>query len=222
MITNDEDVKLSTDTMSTMTTVEQSGRSGRRMSGTERREQVLAAAARAFADGGYAGTSTDQVARAAGVSQPYVVRMFGTKHELFREVFASVTGRVVETMRTASRAGDDPLAAMADAYGGLLADRDLLLVMMHGFVAGADPEIGALARETLLEVYRIARDVPGGSPEKAREFLANGMLINVMVATGMPERLADGGDVLELARCTFGADAEELVAATGSDGRTGR
>ena len=49
------------------------------MSADDRRELVLAAATRAFARGGYAGTSTDAVAKEAGVSQPYVVRIFGTK-----------------------------------------------------------------------------------------------------------------------------------------------
>ena len=49
------------------------------MTAEDRRELVLAAATRAFARGGYAGTSTDAVAKEAGVSQPYVVRIFGTK-----------------------------------------------------------------------------------------------------------------------------------------------
>src|SRR5213596_3255057 len=65
-----------------------------RMNADERRDQVLAAATRAFAGGGYAGTSTDVVAREAGVSQPYVVRMFGTKLELFLAVFERATDRV--------------------------------------------------------------------------------------------------------------------------------
>ena len=58
------------------------------MNADDRRQLVLEAATRAFARGGYAGTSTDRVAREAGVSQPYVVRIFGTKLELFLEVFA--------------------------------------------------------------------------------------------------------------------------------------
>ena len=48
-----------------------------RMNADDRRELVLAAATRAFARSGYAGTSTDAVAREAGVSQPYVVRLYG-------------------------------------------------------------------------------------------------------------------------------------------------
>src|SRR3954471_13740316 len=65
-----------------------------RMSGADRRELVLAAATRAFSRGGYAGTSTDAVAKEAGVSQPYVVRIFGTKLELFLEVFERACERI--------------------------------------------------------------------------------------------------------------------------------
>ena len=65
-----------------------------RMSADDRRELVLDAATRAFARGGYAGTSTDAVAKEAGVSQPYVVRIFGTKLDLFLEVFTHATGRI--------------------------------------------------------------------------------------------------------------------------------
>src|SRR6476469_4673313 len=70
-----------------------------RMNADERREQVLAAATKAFARTGYAGTSTDAVAREAGVSQPYVVRMFGTKRELFLAVFEQAADRIEAAFR---------------------------------------------------------------------------------------------------------------------------
>src|SRR6478752_471380 len=65
-----------------------------RMSAEDRRELVLQAGTRAFAHGGYHGTSTDAVAKEAGVSQPYVVRIFGTKLDLFLEVFERSVGRI--------------------------------------------------------------------------------------------------------------------------------
>src|SRR3954468_22886846 len=65
-----------------------------RMSAEDRRELVLEAGTRAFAHGGYHGTSTDAVAKEAGVSQPYVVRIFGTKLDLFLEVFERAVGRI--------------------------------------------------------------------------------------------------------------------------------
>src|ERR1700712_2267260 len=124
-----------------------------RMSADARREQVLTAATRAFARTGYAGTSTDVVAREAGVSQPYVVRMFGSKRDLFLAVFQRSTDRIRDAFRAVLDArtvdrpfdpdSDDDWREMGDAYTRLLADRDFLQVMMHGFAAGDDDAIGA-------------------------------------------------------------------------------
>jgi AcrR family transcriptional regulator len=52
----------------------------------ERREAILAAAASAFAKTGFAGTSLDDVAAAAGVSRVVIYRHFDTKNALYRAV----------------------------------------------------------------------------------------------------------------------------------------
>ena len=52
---------------------------------------------RHFAIGGYNGTSTEAIAREAGISQPYLFRLFRTKKELFiacRTAPTSASGRV--------------------------------------------------------------------------------------------------------------------------------
>src|SRR5947207_6496802 len=54
-----------------------------RKSAEERREDILAIALEHFAVGGYRGTSTETIAREAGISQPYLFRLFRTKKELF-------------------------------------------------------------------------------------------------------------------------------------------
>src|SRR3954454_9229668 len=97
-----------------------------RMSDENRREQVLAAAMKAFARTGYAGTSTDAVAREAGVSQPYVVRMFGTKLELFLAVFDRATDRIKAAFHSVLDSGpfdpddDEDWARLGTAYTELL------------------------------------------------------------------------------------------------------
>ena len=48
-----------------------------------RREAVLEAAAAEFSRKGLHGASTDAIAKAAGISQPYLFRLFGTKKELY-------------------------------------------------------------------------------------------------------------------------------------------
>src|SRR3954451_24742774 len=68
-----------------------------RMSAAQRRDLVLAAATRSFARTGFAGTSTDAVAREAGVSQPYVIRIFGTKQDLFLATYDRAADAIYET-----------------------------------------------------------------------------------------------------------------------------
>lgn len=185
-----------------------------RMSGEQRREQILTAALAEFAEGGYAGTTTDQVARAAGVSQPYVVRLFGSKQQLFLEVYRYATGRVLAAM-AAVAPGPDAVERTGRAYMALMADRDLLRVVMHGFTAG-DPEIGQLARHTLGEVFRLFRSrVDPGDPdgdETSRRFVADGMLINVLLSSDGFAHAGEDAGFDALLRCF----APEVVAAAGA------
>lgn len=171
-----------------------------RMTSSERREQILAAARAVFAQGGYQAT-TDQVARAAGVSQPYVVRLFGTKRDLFLAVYREAGDRVLAAMR-AVPAGPDAAERMGAAYVSLLADRDLLRVLMQGFIAGTDDEVGRIARHTLGEVYRLFEERTGAGPDEARRFVAMGMLINVLLAVDAPAHAGDDRGLDALMECT--------------------
>ena len=159
-----------------------------RMSGTQRRDEILVAARTVFAERGYA-ASTDEVARAAGVSQPYVVRLFGTKRELFLEAYrrqrADHRSALAPCRPARTRA-----VRMGDAYIGLLADRDLLRLVMHGFIAGADEEVGRVARHTLGEAFRLFQERSGEDEQAARVFVAQGMLINVLLAVDAPAHRA--------------------------------
>lgn len=182
-----------------------------RLGGAERRELVLTAATRAFAAGGYAGTSTDAVAREAGVSQPYVVRIFGTKLELYLEVFRRACGRIGETFQRVVDAEpfdpDDEAAwsRLGEAYSALVADRNLLLVMMHGFAAGSVPEIGTAARQGMADITGVLQGT-GGSTERIRDFLAQGMLLNVLLAMRATEHLTSDGPLAAITTCAFGGD----------------
>jgi AcrR family transcriptional regulator len=158
-----------------------------RMPAEERRELILQAATKAFAAGGYAGTSTDTVAKEAGVSQPYVVRMFGTKLELFLAVFERACDRVEESFRAVLDDGpfdpesEDDRHRMGHAYTMLLADSDFLHVMMHGFAAASTPEIGEAARAGMGRIYETLQKT-GWSDETVRDFVAFGMLLNVLLS----------------------------------------
>lgn len=186
-----------------------------RMNAGERRELVLAAATRAFARGGYHGTSTDAVAKEAGVSQPYVVRMFGTKLELFLEVFQRSADRIRAAFEEVLDAGpfdpasEDDKLRMGLAYTELLRDHEFLRVQMHGFSSGAVPEIAAAARRCMGEIFETIRRT-GWTDDECRDFVSYGMLLNVLLSMGVPENLDPDDPLGALATCAFG-DALELL-----------
>ncbi len=74
--------------------------STRRMPRAQRREQILAAATRAFARGGFANTSLDVIAGEAGVTPVILYRHFISKADLYRAVLESANTRLVEVTGT--------------------------------------------------------------------------------------------------------------------------
>src|SRR5437773_9005730 len=122
-----------------------------RLSAAERRDAILDAAQIEFADSGFAGTSTEDIARRAGISQPYLFRLFGTKKELFK---ASVARCLRETLEMFQRAaegkrGEAALKAIGQAYMDemLTGDRVRLRAQMQAYLACAGPAICPVVRD---------------------------------------------------------------------------
>jgi TetR/AcrR family transcriptional regulator len=182
-----------------------------RMRSEDRRELILDAATAVFGERGYFGATTDVVAKAAGVSQPYVVRIFGTKEALFLEVLERALDRLLATFARALRDTSPLPEGLVDttalrigrAYADMLVDRGLLLSLMQSFMLGADPVIGPVAREGFIRVYKFLREEAGMDPQEADIFLAHGMMMNTMVGLRMADLYADGDpcaiDLLEAA-----------------------
>jgi AcrR family transcriptional regulator len=163
----------------------------RRHTAAERREEILEAAMTEFATGGLHGASTDAIARAAGISQPYLFRLFGTKKELFVAVVERGFERTLEAFQLgvgrARGDGEDVFKTMGEAYVELLAsDRRILLVQMQSYVACTDPDVRDLVRKGFGELYRYVERVSGSSGKAVEEFFATGMLINVVAAMDLP------------------------------------
>lgn len=181
----------------------------------ERREQILDAAIAVFGELGYAGATTDRVARAAGISQPYVVRLFGTKEQLFIETLRHTLDRLLTTFRAALSADRDGTSAehrLGEAYLHLVEDRGVLLTLLHGYLMGSDPVIGPVARDGFLQVFRMLRDEARFTPDQIHRFLADGMLINTLLATGIGLDAARDSDAADLMECTFGEQVAEVLA----------
>src|ERR671937_147370 len=126
-----------------------------RKSATERRDEILEAALVEFAAHGLEGGSTEAIARAVGISQPYVFRLFGTKKELFTATVERCLRGTLEMFHTAS--------------AGLTG-------------AAALEAIGEAVRRGYGELVEYVERVSGMPSERVAHFFAKGMLLNVMAS----------------------------------------
>jgi AcrR family transcriptional regulator len=156
-----------------------------RQSAEARRTSILRAAVVEFARSGYAGTSTEAIAARAGISQPYIFRLFGTKKDLFIATYDMVTTTIDQAFTAAAQGleGEDAMAAMGLAYLELLQDPDLLQVQLHGFAAAAaDPDIARACQDTFRRLWMLVRNYADVTPQQMRDFFAHGMLCSVLAA----------------------------------------
>ena len=155
-----------------------------RMTAEERRADVLRVAVAEFARTGFQGTSTEAVARAAGISQPYLFKMFPTKKTLFLTLvehgFSRVRQAFVDAVGDAT--GEQALERMGERYGELLRDRDELLLQLQAYAACDDPEIGEVTRREFGKLWRDVQSLSGMDDERLQAFFAMGMLMNVVAA----------------------------------------
>lgn len=106
----------------------------RRMPRAQRREQILAAATRAFARGGFADTGLDVVAAEAGVTPAILYRHFASKADLYREVLDSAYAR----LRAATGADDFDDASIPAVVRAAAADPDAFRLLFRH--ASREPE----------------------------------------------------------------------------------
>ncbi|MDR6969943.1 helix-turn-helix domain-containing protein [Leifsonia shinshuensis] len=217
-------------------------RNNERIPSAERRVQILEAASRVFGERGYFGATTDQIAREAGISQPYVVRMFGGKENLFvgvlsrslERLLVAFTDTIEQWKADGSPEGPDspegPSAVtpagvhgeigrrLGLAYVNLIEDRGLLLSLMQAFSMGQDPTIGGKARDGFLTIYRLLREGAGFSPEESRSFLAEGMLLNTLLGLRMTDEYDTDPAAKELIECTFRTKLQLVLDVSATEG----
>lgn len=119
------------------------------MAGEERRLQILRIAMRLFSQRGFGGTTTKEIARAAGVSEAMVFRHFATKKELYSAILDHKACLHDEM---------DPLQIVAEA----IARKDDVAVF-EGLALDAldhhdcDPEFQRLLLHSALEEHELAQ-----------------------------------------------------------------
>lgn len=153
-----------------------------------RREQLLSAATVAFARRGYFGTTTNEVAAEAGISQPYVVQYFGSKESLFLQVHERSGRLVTEQMRSVAAESASMSTFVAD-FRKVVVDPTLLLVIMHAIFAASVPSIGDQARKLFVLMYDILTREAHATAEQAHDFLGKSLLLNTVLAMDIESHL---------------------------------
>jgi AcrR family transcriptional regulator len=169
----------------------------------ERREAVLEAGMSVFAERGFLGTPTTEVAKAAGISQAYLFRLFPTKTDLVLAVITRSNERIKETFveatARASATGAEPMQTIGEAYSALLDDRSMLMTQIHQFAAAAAmPEVAEVSRAFFAELYDMVQQGTDLTEEEIHKFFATGMLINVMAAIGAQDAHGEWASTLRV------------------------
>lgn len=164
-----------------------------RMSAEERREQVLREAIPVFARYGFEGATTAEIAKRAGVAQPYVIKLFETKKALFIAACELNMRTTLVQMRDSAggKTGHDAMEAMGHAYVERMeTDRDSLLLQMQQYAACWDEDIQRTVRHCMQDIWNMVVEISGEPLEEIAVFFAKGMMCNVIAAAGR----SDGRD----------------------------
>jgi len=183
----------------------------RRQTAEERRGAVLEAARYEFAQHGLHGASTDAIARRAGISQPYLFRLFGSKKALFIAVNEQCFQRTLDFFRAAASgtSGREALAAIGAAYRELIeSDRTMLQGQLQSYAASVvDEDVRESTARGYGRLVDYVETVSGADRQTISSFFAKGMLMNVLAA--MDYSIADGTDSWE-ARLADGCREDDV------------
>ncbi len=155
-----------------------------KLTAVERREQVVAAAIAIFAERGYRGSSTNEIASRAGISQAYLFRLFGTKRALTTAAIMRCFDdtETVFTRAASGYTGNDALNAIGSAYvTKLRGGAPFLMVQLQVFAACDDAEIRALATGRYRALIALVEALTNCNSSSVRAFLGRGLLINLLV-----------------------------------------
>ena len=173
-----------------------------RLPAAERRAAVLECACRVFSNGSYRGTTTAEIAKEAGVTEPILYRHFESKRDLYiaclEESWARVRALWEETVAAEPDSGLW-LAAMGRAFLESAAHRPLMSNLWVQALAEAseNEEIRSYLSSHLTEVHDFAADVirraqgAGGIPEE-RDADAEAWIFMSLGLLSMADRCLNG------------------------------
>ncbi|MBR8745244.1 TetR/AcrR family transcriptional regulator [Nocardiopsis sp. MG754419] len=160
--------------------------------GVSRRERILAAALEEFGHKGLHGGSTVTIAAKAKSSHPGLFRMFPTKKGLFlavlEQVFATI-GR--ESVAVDQAAQGDRLQVTVMTWRALMEERELMLLLVQGYAASADPDVHDLMCRWTRETFGGVEDLSRVGADPTHRFFATAMVYMVASCLDLSTRVED-------------------------------
>jgi len=135
-----------------------------RMAAADRRRHLVETAIRLFTEGSYRGTTTAEIARAAGVSEPILYRHFASKRDLYLAALEDVWAKTREAWEQALEATPDACAAIEAIGKGHVSVRSPKLQLAELWVqalgeASEDPVLRRHLRRHMREVHDFVADL---------------------------------------------------------------
>src|SRR2546423_7383824 len=151
-----------------------------RLPAPRRRHQLLDVARELFAAGGFHATSMDDVAEAAGVTNPVLSQHFPSKRALYRELLEDVGARLMADITRAAAPADSGRERVQNgmaAYFGFVTDNQPAFWLLFGASVRNDAEFAAVA-ETVLEhmAEAVAEMIDVELPAEHRAVLAHAVI----------------------------------------------
>jgi AcrR family transcriptional regulator len=161
-----------------------------RLTSEQRHEELVRAATPLFAERGFFGTPTVEIATAAGLSHGYMFKVIGSKEQLFVAVVDECFTHIASVFagaaaRTRAKTTEGRLEAIGKSYVDVVAQHDLLLIQLHAAAAAPTvPAIRAAVQQGFERLVEIVREATSADDEMLQTFFAGGMLANFIAAIG--------------------------------------
>ena len=173
-----------------------------RLTAEERRAALLETALTLFSEGSYRGTTTAEIARAAGVTEPVLYRHFDSKRDLYLACLDAAWARVRRMWGQAVAAEPDPgvwVGAMGRAF---VESEEKQPLISHLWVqalaeSSEDREIGVYMKKHMREVHAYVVDVArraqkAGGIDEGRDPDAEAWIFIALGLLSMADRVLEG------------------------------
>lgn len=153
-----------------------------------RRDDILIAAVREFAAHGLDAASTNTIAEGAGISQPYLFKVWKSKTQLFVAALDHVYDTIIGTFEAEAAgkpASVETLNAVGNSYDRL--SRAEMQLMLQGFAACDNPEVRRVVERRWTDLIACLTRIAGTGGDPIQHFIGFGLLMTVVRAARLPD-----------------------------------